>query len=469
MIDFSKPIRLTLCDSIKAILFLMLPNLFMLGMALISNTSRPVINFDYILPLIFFVFPYKPLKVVGVVCFLVAFGVDFLMLVMQLFPFMDMGGVIYLVPFLFNAPVLYKILIVIVFVYIFIIIFCLFKAGNYIEQVHLILLVFILVVVGYFTGHLRYHQRDVQFELFARNNFYFIKSQFKLYQESHEAGDVMARDKEPTFSPLTYSSASLLTWEKKEIKSNKILFVVNESWGETKNKLLQEAILKNILNQQQNFEYFNMGKFKFVGATVQGELRELCQEYVSGFALRFVAAEKFVNCLPNKLKKQGYQTIALHGASGQLYDRYAWYPKAGFNRILTAEYLIGKPTCHSFNGVCDYVLFEEVKNEFKTHDKLFLYWLTLTSHINYSKEDIFNHRLICETYGVSNETDICRNFKLQAQFFDGLAELIQQEEMQGVEVIVVGDHQPPVIYLGEAMKYLEENHVAYIHLKVKKK
>ena len=108
---------------------------------------------------------------------------------------------------------------------------------------------------------------------------------------------------------------------------------------------------------------------------------------------------------------------------------------------------MGKPTCQAFNGVCDSALFAIVKEAFAHHPKLFFYWMTLTSHTDYPAEELFNHRLDCAAYGLPADT---------------------MPEMRGVEVIVVGDHPPPVINLGEMFKYLTEpGEVAWVHFKVK--
>ena len=61
--------------------------------------------------------------------------------------------------------------------------------------------------------------------------------------------------------------------------------------------------------------------------------------------------------------------------------------------------------------------------------------------------------------------DACHNAQLQTQFFDDLAQLVEQPEMQGVEVMVVGDHQPPV--WGEEINHIKPLTVAYLHFKVK--
>lgn len=55
----------------------------------------------------------------------------------------------------------------------------------------------------------------------------------------------------------------------------------------------------------------------------------------------------------------------MHGAGSSLYDRFSWYPRAGFQKIKTAENLIGKKTCAIFGGVCDSELFGEVSAFFK--------------------------------------------------------------------------------------------------------
>ena len=96
---------------------------------------------------------------------------------------------------------------------------------------------------------------------------------------------------------------------------------------------------------------------------------------------------------------------------------------------------------------------------------LFFYWMTLTSHQPYDKQDIFNKRFECEKFELSENDDLCRNTRLHTQFFDDLAKLIQKPQMQGVEVIVVGDHQPPIF--GYDIKHIHSLSVSYLHFKIK--
>ena len=466
--SFKQQIPLPQISSSKllfSLLLILLPNVAFLLLAWVTQTARPLVNFDYFIAGLLLTIPSRPIKWIGVLLFWISLIVDSLMFVMQLFPFMDFDGALHLLPFILSALLLYRILALVLLLYMIFMPFFLGYIGRKTSFVHVLLLCIPIAMAGYFTGHLQYHERELQANLFGRNNFYFVKSQFELYQASQDFDFILERNVDPVFSPLKFDQASR---HLSQPTSQKILFIVNESWGQPKNPALQEAVLGKLLAQKDQFEFWQSGHFPFVGATVQGEIRELCTLSVSGFALKRTPAGQFAGCLPNKLKQQGYATIALHGASSALYDRSSWWPKAGFSQISTAEYLIGKPTCMAFNGVCDSALFENVQQTFAKHDKLFFYWMTLTSHADYPEQDLFDHRLQCEQYGLPKETALCRSFSLQAQFFDGLAELVQRPEMRGAEVIVVGDHSPPVMNLGEAFKYLTDGgEVAWIHFKVK--
>lgn len=450
---------------IYSILLILSPNIIFLLLAWFTNTARPLINLDYFLAALLLTIPVRLPNLFGILLFWAAVVFDSLMFVMQLFPFMDFSGVLYLTSFILKAPLLYKLFCLALLFYIIGMPILLKRFGKETNFVQVLLLSLLFTVVAYFTGHEQYHERNLQANLFGRNNFYYAKSQFNLYQINQADAFIQESGITPVFFPLKFGRAAHhLT----KPQSHKILFIVNESWGKPQNPALQEAVLAKLMSEKNRFEYWQDGSFPFVGATVQGEIRELCGLGVKGFALKHTQTSQLANCLPNTLKHQGYATTAMHGASSLLYDRFSWYPNAGFDQVITAEQLIGKPTCSAFGGVCDYALFSNVQQAFSTHDKLFFYWLTLTSHADYPERDLFNHRLQCEQYGLPKETWLCRSFSLQTQFFDGLADLIKQPEMRGTEVIVVGDHAPPVMDLGESFKYLTNGgEVPWIHFKVK--
>lgn len=115
-------------------------------------------------------------------------------------------------------------------------------------------------------------------------------------------------DNTPIFAPQKYDRAAN---NLQQPFSKKILFIVNESWGQPANFSIQQDVLHNLLAQRDNLEFWQEGHFPFIGATVQGELRELCNIDVHGYALRNSPSDQFSDCLSAKLKKLGYATIAL--------------------------------------------------------------------------------------------------------------------------------------------------------------
>ena len=86
-----------------------------------------------------------------------------------------------------------------------------------------------------------------------------------------------------------------------------------------------------------------------------------------------------------------------------------------------------------------------IKTEFELNDKIFLYWLTLNTHAIYDKRDLVLDKFDCHKFKIEEDTASCRNLKLQAQFFDTLSNILKSPALKGTRVIVVGDHQPPII------------------------
>lgn len=448
---------------LMAVFMVLICNVVFLGLAFITKTARPIINADYFLALIFLCLPYKSARILGFLAFVVAIFFDVIMFTMQMFPFMDLSGFIYFLPFIKIAPPIYQglslagVLLVLLFPYILI------KLSVKTNLYHLLLVIVPILIFGYFTHHLQYHKRDFQFEIFGANNFYYLNSQIKLYHYNSSQDFIKEMSVEPVLTSYQGNPAS------EQLKqSDKILFIVNESWGEFKNQELNNKIIEPLLKNKEKFEFFNRGDFSFVGATVNGELRELCRLQVKGFALNLLKSEQLRECLPNVLKAQQYQTIAMHGASGQLYERYDWYLKAGFDELIFAENLMGKKTCQAFRGVCDSEMSDVIKDKFSNHEKLFFYWLTLTTHYPYSPKDLEQDRnIVCHQYHIDDNHLWCGKIKLQQQFFDNLSTLIDNPAMKGVEVMVVGDHIPPADSLLDAQKYLKDNGVSWVHFKIK--
>lgn len=462
------PFRTYRADLGRALAFLLLPNVLFWAFAWYLQLARPLINLDYFLvsALLVLPLPFHLNRVLGGLAFFTLAVFDVLMLAMQLFPFMDIGALIYLAPFIFEGPRLYLVLSALGLLALVLTFYAVCRLAKKQRMKMVWLTAAVLGFFGYQLRDLKYH--DVPPEYFAVDDYYIFNTQYGLYNEHYENPFVSATRGQPK---LGAGQEEYAAKRFAQPYSDKMMLIVVESWGVAREAHVQREILKALYDQQDRLEFIEEGFFDFSGATVNGELRELCQLRVleGGYALGNIDNEVYKNCLPNKLKALGYQTAGMHGASSLLYDRLYWYKKAGMDTQIFAEHVPEVPKCHAFNGACDHGLMEVIAKEFKKNqdNKFFFYWLTLTNHFPYLQTDLHNTRLDCDKLNLF-AGDICHNFRLHAQFFDALGELIKRPEMAGVEVILVGDHMPPIdsrdVPIHQNIRW---NDVSWLHFKVK--
>lgn len=433
-------------------LAIVVPNLAMLLSAFYTGAIRPVVNIDYFLPVILFALGYRNIGLIFLFSF---FFIDCILFALQFFPFIRLNDLIYLSNFLLTGLSFYKIITGFIFIIIVSKCLTLYQFSHKIAIKPLFFIFLLCSTIGFIFTPI------FSTPLVSSQTFYFM---------THKNTDFLnLTDDARIVVPAKGIGASKHWFARLETGqqlNNRLLLIVAESWGHPSSSKTQDAVLAQLKSKPDRFEYIEEGHFFVSGATVAGELRELCQLKPRSFNLKTINSE-LDECLPNRLKKQGYNTYALHGASGGLYDRNAWYKKAGFESITFFDSKSWPRHCYTFNGACDIDLMTEVSNAFNTPNKTFFYWMTLNSHVDYNSRDILNERLDCAVLGVNPNTEGCRNLKLHAQFFDALSVTLDKPEMKGVEVIIVGDHPPPVINLVENMSLFNNSDVAWIHLRVK--
>lgn len=451
--------------TLKTLILLLLPNLIFLILSIITETSRTLINIDYILPVIFILLNNRWFKGIGYIGLVLTIISDVFIFVFYLFPFMDIEGALYLAPFLWNGPSHYLFFVIAIITYTLSFPFIISISSKCSDNFHTLLVGFTALTICFFINdhNIRYKNGFGETSSSVNNYSYVAASQTKLFLNINDMDFVKANKIEASFSTTQYQRA-LSKLEKPH--NQKILFVLVESLGVASKSGVQNKILEPIVKQQDSFEYLEMGKYAAPDATIQAEIKELCAQDVKGYGLRLVSDANFPTCLPKVLADKGYQTTAFHGANGKLYDRYSWYRKAGFQNFLFAENFLDAKKCKAFNGVCDDEVFPIIKDYFKEDKPLFFHWMTLTSHAVYAKKDIYSQRLDCEYYEIDHD-EACRNMMLQAQFFEGLAKLNTQPEMQGVEVVLIGDHQPPIINGNTRFGEYEYKTVPWLHYKIK--
>lgn len=434
-----------------------LPNLILFIAANHTGLVRPLINVDYAIWALLFL--YIP-TLISIPLLVGLFFVDIISILGQLFPIFRMEDALYLLGFIHLAPTFYKISIAMLVVALIAIIIIFIKSKKIIGKE--IWLVSINIMVAAYIAHIFIFPNTENERIWRVKTMDLIDSQLIYNIDSRGDGFVLGYKVEGTpFKPSPYNRASnkLLS---NEFRNNKLLLIVAESWGSSPHEVTQLLIapLLELASESTHIEY---GETSFLGATVAAEFKELCNLLPLHFNMKSVSTE-LNECLPHLLAAQGYSTKAMHGASGTMYDRAFWYPKAGFHETHFLESKARSKRCYSFPGACDVELFSEVENFFVSHEKGFFYWLTLNSHVPFDERDIHNHSFDCSKLNVSEQSPTCNYFKLHAQFFYSLAELLKKPAMQGIEILVVGDHMPGIFNKEERERLFKQAYVSWIKI-----
>lgn len=439
-----------------------LPNVFLYGIAEFFSIGRPFFNIDYVFIGLFIVaFRNNPILLGLSFLFLLLFLLfDLFLLIGQVFLFIRVQDVFYIIKFIFLSSIDY-LLIALIFILICSVCMsgfvCLRRLGELSEG---------LIIFNIFLAVYAYH---VYFSDGTNDRFWrvstrkIVDSQVVYWFTYRDVGFINSHFmEEPIFSKKPSAD---VTYSIPVEDNARVMLIISESWGEVREKEINNFLLSPITQLRDRLDWYERGSLDVKGPTVAGELRELCRLRPNHFNLRDVT-EGFDYCLPNQLRKAGYKTAAMHGAMGLMYDRIHWYPRLGFDEVIFFESKIWPRRCYSFPGACDLDLIEEVKQYFSEPGKRFFYWLTLNSHSTYDQRDIREDFFDCAAFNV-RDGQACRNLKLHAQFFNNLGRLIQDDSMKGVEIFVIGDHAPPIFDQDEFNEYFQEGQVSWLHFKIR--
>lgn len=439
---------------IAALCILVLPNIIFLAVASYTGTTRPILNMDYcwllLLLAIWLKFPKKPIFIITVACLILSSSIDSFQFIQQIFPFLNLESVLYLLPFLPTAPTTYIMLSAIFVVYLIVLPFVIIKITKRSTSESLIA-VFTLGLITILTLNNR--------PLADKSKYVYSKSQANALW-THEAALQKEYSEIPTFTPYPIKPASAQL----NPQQNRILMITAESLGSTKDEVLQKDIAKLLHKQaaEGKIKSFSTGHMPVDSSTVEGEMREVCHVKISSIQITRAPKSQYASCLPNQYAQKGLTTIGMHNADSAIYGRLYWYPKAGFQKTLFVDQLSKYKQCSLFDGACDYELTPEITRAFAQHDKLFFYWMTLNGHYPYQTTDIINHRFDCARYPSLTE-EACHNLQLQAQLLDQIADINTRPEMKGVEVVIAGDHMPPFAQQDKAAEVFNMGHVTWYH------
>jgi len=251
-----------------------------------------------------------------------------------------------------------------------------------------------------------------------------------------------------------------------------LLLIVVESLGvAANNKDMNDLLFAEFKSSDKVRERFevSVGNSPYYGSTTAAEIREMCGYWGDYDPL---LSKKNADCLPSRLTKQGYQTIAMHSFDGKFFDREKWYPVIGFQQQYFAPELLsrGLEACGGvFPGVCDRGVPTEIANELKAATKpTFVYWLTVNSHLPL----LPGHNLHVENCGQlsaslkKNYPQLCGQAAVFAELDHAVIKEITADDFPATDILLVGDHMPP-FFDKHHRSQMDPEHVPWLLLKHK--
>jgi hypothetical protein len=220
-----------------------------------------------------------------------------------------------------------------------------------------------------------------------------------------------------------------------------IVFIIVESFGLAVDQQIRTWLEQSLTGPAEAVGYRVLkSTVPFRGATTAGELRHLCRLAGSYRGLTASAAQ---TCLPQRLRRLGWDTIGLHGFSSRMFDRATWWPLMGLAATHFAD-TAGKEHARrcgaAFRGLCDDELIDRSFAE-ALSARRFVYLLTLNTHVPLERRAI-THQMQSRCNEARLDDDVCQ---LVASLKDVLERIGSAAAASPVLplVVVVGDHAPP--------------------------
>lgn len=225
-----------------------------------------------------------------------------------------------------------------------------------------------------------------------------------------------------------------------------VVVVIVESLGYLVDPEARARIASPLMDSRIASKYVvTSGQTEYFGATTSGEMRELCNTRTPYGEF---AGQSGTLCLPNKLRSEGYSTLAVHGFSSGMFERRDWYPEIGFGKAVFGEELLSRlpRRCgNAFRSVCDADLPPLIAKEAaKIKGPRFIYWLTLNTHIPVPPGDALANFDCATAHPKIDPASVCRMTELWHDLFSAIAKLAVDPSIGPAEILVVGDHAPPL-------------------------
>jgi hypothetical protein len=335
----------------------------------------------------------------------------------------------------------------------------------------LIGLILLLVADGVINDSTPFHRRDWFNRPKLGTSVGYVLAKI-VWEMSRQSG------MEDKLIPMPGASAELLdslrnlpTTASGLVRPHHIVVILVESYG--LNKDPQTAhILEEPYRSQAVLEKYDVrtGAIKFHGATVSGEFRELCGLDL-GVGSIGLARHVSQQCLPAFLKRLGYETEAIHGFTGYMFDRRTWYADLGFEKQVFLEQLKESPGIHecggAFPGICDSDIARLIGDRLTSESRevpQFIYWVTLNSHLPIQLSKDGPTALGCISQEPANaDLAMCNFLGILLELNLAVTRLATKPNLPPTEFLIVGDHAPPFL-ASRLRSQFSQALVPFVHL-----
>lgn len=211
-----------------------------------------------------------------------------------------------------------------------------------------------------------------------------------------------------------------------------------------------------------------MERRNYRGATLAGELRELCGQRTAGTPTRAKAALLKDGCLPAMLAAQGYESLAIHGNPQFFYNRAEVYPALGFTSTKFLEDYASSDReglicqTRAFNGVCDRAVMRTALEFLSSKPLAYAHIMTLDTHFPLGTTALGDSR--CASDATVTDGDLCLYQNQMANLLAMMAREIRSATRPPDVVYLFGDHAPPYVVAKER-NFFDRKQVPFITLR----
>ncbi len=243
---------------------------------------------------------------------------------------------------------------------------------------------------------------------------------------------------------------ALISWAESH-PDGRVLVVVVESLGAHRDEATRAWLGQRLLEGASLLGRVEQGLLSSRGATTAGELRTLCA--LAGAHYR-VTTDATAGCLPRQLQRLGWSSTALHGFTGRMFDRRAWWPVLGFDHVLFAEDLQtpAASTCGlAFRGACDVDVLRRATRVLQMPRSM-AYVLTLNTHLP-SAPIAPEPALAALCAAQRSDEEVCGFVQSLGQVLSAVRQ-VAKGLPKDTALLLVGDHPPPFARPAQRSQFL---------------